>query len=165
MSMLDVLLPNQETTILDILKEDHNKVREILDKADDLLSKYPNVHEKDELVLMEKLIKELEPHAQAEEKIFYKALRDNSEDSLNPYEGLEEHKLAMQVLKVLQDTDLNINERSAKIQVLKEMLLHHIKEEESMYFKQARRLFSEEQLITMGKEFSTAKAKIKAQIK
>lgn len=165
MSILDAILPNQETTILDILKEDHNKVREILDKADDLLSKYPNVQEKDELALMEKLIEELEPHAKAEEKIFYKALRDSSEESLNPYEGLEEHKLAMQVLKVLQDTDLNINERTAKIQVLKEMLLHHISEEESMYFKQAKSLFSEEQLVAMGKEFSVAKAKLKSQDK
>ncbi len=147
-------------SILDILKEDHDKVKIIVKKAEELLSKYPKVNEQEEIELMKKLIKELEPHAKAEEKIFYKALLDKSDQSLNPYEGVEEHKLAMQLLKTLQKDNLDKNQRSAKIKVLTEMLLHHIREEESKYFTQAKKLFTEDELKTMGKKFLISKRKI-----
>lgn len=89
-------------SILEKLKEDHNKVREIFEKADELIAKYPNVNEDQEKKLMKKLMSELEPHNKAEEKVFYTALRKKEEKSLKPYEGVEEHHLAIQVLKTLQ---------------------------------------------------------------
>lgn len=164
MSMLDVFTLSHEETILDILKKDHDKVRKILLEVDKILGEYPTVSETQELALMKILYNELEPHAKAEEVTFYKDLKSNSTNNLNPYEGVEEHKLALQVLKTLLKNNLNANERSAKIQVLKEMLLHHIREEESQYFKQARELFSNEQLVKIGKEFIAAKKRFKEKI-
>ena len=62
-------------SILERLKEDHDKVREILEKAEELTAKYPHVNDDQEKRLMRKLVSELEPHNKAEEKVFYTALR------------------------------------------------------------------------------------------
>lgn len=147
-------------SILDNLKKDHDKVREILKKTDILIEKYPNVDEEQEKKLMVKLMSELEPHNKAEEKVFYEALRTKGKDSLKPYEGLEEHHLAMQVLKALQKDTLEKSQRSAKIKVLKEILLHHIEEEESKYFSEAKRCFTSEELRNLGEKFIEEKKKI-----
>ncbi len=147
-------------SILEKLKADHDKVREILKQADELVAKFPQVNEEQEIRLMKKLISELEPHSKAEEKIFYNALRQKDKDNLNPYEGKEEHALALQVLKALQKGNLEKSKRTAKIQVLKEMLLHHIKEEEAKYFSQARKCFDVKELDKMGEDFTKEKKKI-----
>ena len=147
-------------SILDNLKVDHDKVREILKKVTDLIEKYPNVDVREEKTLMKKLLSELEPHSKAEEKVFYAALRKKSKNSLSPYEGLQEHKLALQVLKSLQKDHLDKNQRSANMKVLKEMLMHHIEEEESTYFKEAENCFTTEELQVLGKDFLMKKQKI-----
>ncbi len=147
-------------SILVNLKEDHDKVREILKKATALIEKYPNVDVREEKTLMKKLLNELEPHSKAEEKVFYAALRKKAKNSLGPYEGLQEHKLALQVLKGLQKDHLDKNQRSANMKVLKEMLMHHIEEEESAYFKEAEKCFSLEELQVLGEEFLEKKQKI-----
>ena len=77
-----------------------------------------------------------------------------------PYEGLEEHKLALQVLKALQKNTLDKSQRSVNMKVLKEMLLHHIKEEESTYFSEAENCFTSEELETLGEDFLEKKQKI-----
>jgi len=147
-------------SILESLKEDHDKVREILKKADELLNKYPDVNVEQEKKLMKQLISELEPHAKAEEKVFYQALKKKTVEILSPYEGKEEHVLVLQVLKALQKESLEKNQRSAKIKVLKEMVLHHIQEEESTYFKEARKSFTSDELTTLGENFIKEKKKI-----
>ena len=148
-------------SILEKLKEDHDKVREILKKADDLVAQYPKVNEAQEKRLMKELISELEPHSKAEEKVFYSALRKKDENNLSPYEGLEEHQLALQVLKALQKDNLEKSARTAKIQVLKEMLLHHIKEEESRYFSEAKKCLDTKELNDLAEKFIEEKKKIK----
>ena len=147
-------------SILDELKSDHDKVRELLVKADEIINKYPDVDEAQEEKLIQKILSELEPHSKAEEEIFYKALRKKDEDSLQPYEGVEEHHLALQLLKSSQKDSLETSRKTAKIQVLKEVVLHHIKEEESQYFRAAKNLFSVEELNDLGKRFVEKKKEI-----
>ncbi|MBA2613805.1 MAG: hemerythrin domain-containing protein [Bacteroidetes bacterium] len=147
-------------SILDKLKEDHDKVREILKKATVLIEQYPKVDVKGERNLMKELLSELEPHSKAEEKVFYTALRKKAKNILSPYEGLQEHKLALQVLKGLQKDQLDKSQRSANMKVLKEMLMHHIEEEESTYFKEAEQCFTSKELQVLGEEFLENKQKI-----
>ena len=147
-------------SILLKLKEDHDKVKKILESTDKFFEKFPKVNEEQEKVYMEKLLKELEPHSKAEEKVFYQALRKKKEESLCPYEGVEEHALALQVLMVLQKGSLDKPKRTAKIKVLKDILIHHIEEEESKYFKEAKEVFNPEELETLGEKFEEEKKKI-----
>ena len=136
-------------------------MKELLKQADELIKGYPNVNESKEIKLIEKIVEKLVPHSKAEEEIFYEALREKDEGNLQPYEGVEEHHLAIQLLKDLRKGSLQKSERTVKIKVLKEVLLHHIKEEEGEYFKTAKKIFTATELETMGEEFIAKKEILK----
>ena len=68
--------------------------------------------------------------------------------------------MALQVLKTLQRDALGKSQRTAKIKVLKEMLLHHIEEEESKYFSEAKKCFDLKELQDLGERFIKEKKKI-----
>lgn len=140
-------------SILDVLKKDHDEVLKSLKQSDELIDKYPNINEDKLMKLVEKIFMLLEPHNKAEERVFYEALKEKDHDNLQPYEGVEEHHLAIQVLKELQKGSLEKGQLMAKMRVLKEALLHHIKEEETEYFKTAEQIFNSAELEEMGKRF------------
>lgn len=150
-------------SILEKLKNDHNEVKELLKKAEELIEEYPKVNESQEIKLIEKIAEKLVPHSKAEEEILYAALREKDEENLQPYEGVEEHHLAIQLLKDLRKGSLQKSERTSKIKILKEILLHHIKEEEGEYFKTAKKIFTATELETMGEVFLAKKEILKKQ--
>ena len=51
---------------------------------------------------------------------------------------------------------------NAKLQVLIELVKHHVKEEETEMFKQARQLLSESDLKELGERMKVAKSKLAA---
>ncbi len=91
--------------------------------------------------LVEEACHELEVHALLEEQIFYPALREMvSEDQAEMLEEAEiEHDSAKQLIAALRELQPGDSKYAATFIVLGEYVKHHIEEEESEIFKQAKK--------------------------
>lgn len=145
-----------------LLKADHKKVRallETLDKTDSAPRR---------LKLISQIEIEKKAHAQVEEEIFYPAFKRKAEESeqLQTYfEALEEHGLAEEMLQKTLRTKPDGEEFGARAKVLKDLIIHHAKEEEKEMFKQARELFDRDELRTLGDRIQRRKREILRELK
>ncbi len=103
-------------------------------------------------------------HAEIEEKIFYPAFKArtkrNTEQSDEVLEAYEEHgnvKAMLEKLSALKPDDETYN---AKLQVLSDLVKHHVKEEETELFKQAKQLFDGAELEELGEELEAARGRL-----
>ena len=114
--------------------------------------------------LFRKIDAALSVHAEIEEKIFYPALKAktklNTEPSDEVFEAYEEHANVKSMLAKLEATDPSDDTYNAKLQVLMELVKHHVKEEETEMFKQARQLLEKPELETLGTQLETAKERL-----
>ncbi|HEX3974395.1 MAG TPA: hemerythrin domain-containing protein, partial [Stellaceae bacterium] len=105
----------------------------------------------------------LVPHLRAEEKIVYNgiyAVKDK-EAKQDSAEGYMEHQLAEKMLVTLEHIDNAMSpEFSAGSKVLKEMVEHHVEEEESNVWKDVKNHFSSEQRVEMNKRFLARKKQV-----
>jgi hemerythrin-like domain-containing protein len=131
---------------LALLKEDHDRVRKLLDEGEATTERA----EKGRTELFTKLKTELEIHERIEEEVFYPALKAHPKARELALEGYEEHHVVDQILSELEQTDPTDEQWTAKFKVAKENLEHHIEEEEGDMFKAARSAFSKEELEELG---------------
>jgi hemerythrin-like domain-containing protein len=154
--MLDSLL-NPADDAIALLKADHAKVKALFKEADALSDRAHAARAK----LFEKIDLELTLHTQVEEKLFYPAFKaktkSNTEERDEVLEAFEEHASAKALISKLEKLDPRDETYKAKLQVLGEMIEHHVKEEESELFPEARKLLSEEQLVDIGKKIQAMK--------
>ena len=144
---------------IDLLKQDHEKVKKLLED----ISNTTERAFKKRAELLQKIALELQAHTTIEEEIFYPAFREAGErDELKMYhEAKEEHRaVEALVLPDLLATDPGTVEFAGRVKVLKELLEHHIEEEEEEMFTQARELLSEEELTTLGKAMKEKKMEV-----
>ena len=93
-----------------------------------------------------------------EEKLFYpRLLQDVDHAMLNAYEAIEEHNAAKTLLKELENATFKDIRWDAKLLVLKEMIEHHIKDEEGKVFKDAKKLLSDDELDEIQTRFEEMK--------
>lgn len=149
---------------ISLLKADHKKVGDLLKELDGLSD---TAHAKRGKLFAE-ISQELRVHSEIEEKIFYPAFQakttPNTESGDEVREAFEEHanvKAMIEKLEALEPTDDTYN---AKLQVLGELVKHHVKEEETELFKQARELLSEAELQTLGEKMTTMKDRLLAAV-
>lgn len=158
-SVLDAVSPTPEgqADILDTLREEHDEVQELLAK----LNKSDNGRDQKSLVAKIKLA--LVPHTKAEEKVVYDAVLalKGKDAKIDGNEGYIEHSLASETLKSLDSLTANTPEFQAASKVLKELVDHHIREEERNIWALVRKNFSGEQRDRMNRDFLAAKKKVK----
>ena len=138
-------MPNAIT----MLKSDHATVKRLLRELAETTERATKQRE----TLVAQIERELKMHAQLEEEIFYPAFKaasrgTDAEDLF--YEAAEEHHIVDMVLPALKAANPKSKEFTAKASVLKELVEHHIKEEESEMFAEARELFGDDQLRELG---------------
>lgn len=107
----------------------------------------------------------LKKHAKAEEKVVYDALLTQSDEEIqtDAREGYNEHQLADAMLKKLKaGADPLSPEWQAEAKVIKELLEHHIKEEEDTIFSDVRDSFEMDERKEMGEAFEELKGEIPA---
>ena len=108
----------------------------------------------------------LTAHARAEEQAVYVPLIDlrGSDDSrADGNEGFVEHSLVDVLMERLAQTHLAANDAwKAHARVLKEMLDHHIKEEERGIFSDLGEHFTDQRREAMGADFVARKTKLLA---
>lgn len=98
-------------------------------------------------------------HARMEEALFYPALRraggQDEKDSV--LEAAEEHGVVKDLIAKIQATRAGDETLKAKLTVLKELVQHHVREEESTIFSEARRTLGD-QLDELGAEMQAFKS-------
>ena len=102
----------------------------------------------DKEVIVRKLVTTIMAHARIEEKFFYPAAK--AIDPSLVMESFEEHEGIAHVIKRLHNIDLEDESFPAKITVLKEMIQHHVKEEENDLFPKVRTKLSADTLQQLG---------------
>lgn len=115
--------------------------------------------------LFQKLRKELVPHMKAEESTFYPALLVKKEAREDAMEGMEEHHVSDMVLKELVSMSMGEDQWGAKMGVFKEIVEHHIKDEEKKVFKSAEKALGHDEIQNIMKQFEQEKQKIKKGLK
>lgn len=96
------------------------------------------------------LANDLVSHMAIEQDIFYPAIRAIDESMV--MESYEEHALAELALKRLLATDPDDAAFQARVTALKELILHHVKEEEEELFPKVEKKLGDEQLNALGKQ-------------
>jgi len=147
---------SEHTDILDTLKREHEEVKSLLADLQDAES----VNERAELV--RKIKAALVPHTKAEEKVVYDAIIATSEDEAQTdgLEGYLEHEWASKTLERLEAADPSSAEHKAAAKVLKDLVEHHIEEEEANVWRDVRENFDEEDRVRMNVEFEAAKQQL-----
>jgi hypothetical protein len=148
----------ESTDILDTLKKEHDEVKDLLESLSD--AETPGLRR----TLVQKIKAALVPHTKAEEKVVYDAviaLRDK-EAQMDGHEGYLEHEWAAKTLQRLGAiTNAASPEHKAAGKVLKELVEHHIDEEERNVWKDVKEHFSDDDRIQMNWAFLAAKRRVK----
>jgi iron-sulfur cluster repair protein YtfE (RIC family) len=146
------------TDILDTLKKEHDEVKDLLEDLSD--AETPAQRRS----LVQKIKAALVPHTKAEEKVVYDAviaLRDK-DAQMDGHEGYLEHEWAAKTLQRLEAiSNASSPEHKAAGKVLKELVEHHIDEEERNVWKDVKEHFSDEDRKAMNVRFMAAKQRVK----
>jgi hemerythrin-like domain-containing protein len=145
---------------IELLQADHERVKAILSQ----LSESTERAIKKRTELLAKLDMEITIHTQIEEEILYPAFREagGKEQDVMYYEAKEEHRTVDSlVLPDLKQTDPSSLEFAGRVKVVKELLEHHIEEEESEMFPQAKKLLGKARLEELGEQMQAMKADYK----
>ena len=138
---------------LQLLTEDHDHVKKMLEELDDTTERAIKTREQ----TFAKLESELEVHEAIEEEIFYPALKEHSKTRDIALEGYEEHHVVDTVIAEMGDVPVSDETWTAKFAVMKENLEHHIEEEEQDMFPKARKVFDQQELDQLGERMATRK--------
>lgn len=149
---------------IQLLKSDHKTVKGLLEELTATTSRAT----KRRAALLQEIHLNLHAHTTIEEEIFYPAYRDagGKEQEKLYFEALEEHRAAEDlVLPDLLNTEPDSEQFSGRAKVLKELIEHHIEEEEQELFKQARQLLDKATLQELGESMAQRKEEVLAEAK
>lgn len=124
-----------------LLESQHRKVEALFKKLESGRS--------DKHAVLEELADSLAAHMAIEHELFYPAAKEVDDELVN--ESFEEHSLAEVALKRLIATDPEDEAFDARVTALKELIMHHVEEEEKDLFPKVEKALDDDQLSSMGK--------------
>ncbi len=127
--------------VLEEIKKEHEEFKS-------LIAQIENSDGKKKKELFEDLYAKIKGHHEAEEHVVFPDVKEKSSDEGKEIvmEMIEEHSLGAYQFSVIQKTSIDNETWDAKFSVLKEVLTHHMDEEEKELFKQARKVLTEAEL-------------------
>lgn len=137
--------------VIALLKNDHRTV-------EGLFARFEKAKKGQKRKIVDEIIRELAIHASVEETLVYPAARKlvkSSEDQV--LESLEEHHIVKWTLDELRKMSADNERFEAKVTVLKEMVGHHVKEEETELLPKMKKALSKKQLADLGEAVTAAK--------
>ena len=149
--------PQKPVDAIKLLKQDHEKVRELLGQLE-------NASGARRQKLLSQVEQELKVHTTIEEEIFYPAYREaarKKEDKKLFFEALQEHHVVDLVMPEMNDGD-SPEELKARAKVLKDLVEHHAEEEEKEMFPRAKKAMDREELLTLGEMMQRRKEDLMA---
>ncbi|MEP6801312.1 MAG: hemerythrin domain-containing protein [Acidobacteriota bacterium] len=143
-----------------LLKQDHRRVEALFERY----QKAARDGETTRKEIVDQISRELEIHAQIEERIFYQAFKSvSSEDPKKVVrESFEEHKIVKTLIAELAQLQPDDEQFEAKVTVLKESVEHHVGEEEDELFPAAEKLFGDDQMRELAARMRELKTKLSA---
>ena len=145
--------------ILNDLHEDHEEVSGLIEQ----LIKTEDGKERG--AIFKEMMSKLLAHSHAEQNVLYKKMEKSKDEETRSFafEGDNEHLIVEQQLKQMSRARNKASEQlTAQATVLKELVNHHVKEEEGTGFTCARREFDSEELEKLGEQFRQQKEKLLA---
>lgn len=118
-----------------LLKADHRAVEKLFKQYEKLAEEGGSHARKEKLA--DKICKELKVHTQIEEEIFYPGVHGAIEEDLLK-EAVVEHSSAKELISQIESMDAGDELFDAKVQVLAEYIIHHVKEEETEMFPKVK---------------------------
>lgn len=150
-----------DETIQKSILKDHDNLRSLIKE----LEKHSEDDSKkcrDLEMLFKNFADELLAHGKSEENIFYAELVKSSDGEEMPTkieEGKEEHHILELVVNEMRQIETGSKEWKAKLEVLKENLEHHLKEEETDIIQASKKTFDKEKNTQLSEEFKQEKTK------
>jgi hypothetical protein len=147
--------------ILQDLHNDHSEVDSLMDRI---------VESEDggaRAALFDEMKTKLLAHAHAEQEVLYRALEPSQSEASRTFahEGANEHQIVeRQLQKLSADHDKTGEQWTAELKVLRELVEHHVEEEESTGFSCARDEFDKDELEAMAERFQTRKAQLMTRV-
>ena len=136
---------------LELLKQDHQKVKELFEQAEEAEGKISKK-------IFEEIKTELETHARIEETVFYPAVQEHEELKDMVLESLEEHKQIKTLLREMDNLASDSEKFEPKLKVLMENVEHHAEEEEEgKMFPKLRQIMGKQKLEQLGADLEAAK--------
>jgi len=131
----------------DFLKKQHKAVMGLFKKVE----KTEDTRNRKQL--MEEIVANLKVHTTIEEEIFYPAVKDIGTDKAEDMilEANEEHHVVDLVLAELPKVDPAADTFEAKMTVLRELIEHHVEEEQDEMFPMAEKKLGKERIAELGK--------------
>jgi hemerythrin superfamily protein len=151
--------------VIELLKKDHETVS-------GLFKTFESAKESEAQDQMEQaaaqICEELTAHATVEEELFYPAVAaraggedEKAEDSVK--EANEEHALVKTLVSELEGMSPEDEQFEAKVKVLKDLVEHHVEEEEGTLMPRAKKLLSSEELDEMGARVERRKQELRSE--
>ncbi|MDQ3106783.1 MAG: hemerythrin domain-containing protein [Actinomycetota bacterium] len=137
-----------------LLKQDHKTVADLFRQFEK--SSDPSARQR----LVATIIEELTLHAEVEEEVFYPAVRrkvpEVDDDILESY---EEHRVAVWLMDQLKGLSPSDERYEARVMVFKEVVEHHVEEEEENWFPKVRKDLTRKELGELGVALEEAKVR------
>lgn len=142
----------REMDLFGLIKQDHDRYKQ-------MLSQMQNEQQKSQqqTQMFEQFGQDISAHMAVEEEGLYEALKKQSQSKEHALEAYEEHHAAKMVFQELQEMPQTSERWMAKLKVFKEMVEHHIQEEESQVFEDARQYLKDTQLEEMADKWESEK--------
>jgi hemerythrin superfamily protein len=141
---------------VDILTKDHREVDALiatLEQAGDSTSSATNYQS-----TFEQLVSALSVHMQAEEQIFYPAMRNVEGEEELVVEAYDEHNEVKGLLLQMKSLEPSSTEFQENLKLVKAGIQHHVSEEEGEMFPDAKEKLGEERLREIGDQIMTLKS-------
>jgi hypothetical protein len=139
-----------------LLTADHREVKALFQEYQKLVDHEAEDDEKQPIA--EQICAMLTVHAQIEEELFYPAAKEAIKEPDLVEEATVEHASAKDLIAQLRESNPSEELYDAKVKVLGEYIDHHVKEEESELFPQARR--AKMDLAALGEELEQRKMEL-----
>ncbi len=140
--------------IYDYLKLDHEHVAQLFKQFE-----HTDSQERKKQIV-DYIAQELRVHAESEQKTFYEALKQFKSTEEEAVHGQKEHhEIEEQIASILQSTSFGA-EWNKKVEKLKDLVNHHVKEEEGTIFKKAKKELSKEEAYILKEQMHYLKQEL-----
>ena len=136
-------------TIFEAIRQDHDIQRDLLEK---LINTSGDTKTRDSI--FKDLKKQLQVHAEAEERHFYKPLISNDMMQEHARHGIAEHHEIDELIEQLEDTEYDSSAWLKIAKDLKHKVEHHLEDEERTFFQLAGKAFKENQKTQLAQPYS-----------
>jgi vacuolar-type H+-ATPase subunit C/Vma6 len=126
--------------IYEAIRKDHDIQRKLLDQ---LIETSGDTKKRN--ILFKSLKNELQIHADAEERYYYKPLIDTDLMQEKARHGIAEHHDIDELIETLEKTDYDSSAWLKTAKDLKEKVEHHLDDEEHTFFQLSGKVLSEQQ--------------------